>query len=116
MTFVLISILSLVPFRRLGWFLSKNILYWVPNIFTVPACLLWGVSIAYLLHLLILWQDPGLVVKIIFGYLLAAYLSIPDYGLFDESTMPADAVVKNATISFSSLGSYIVTSIILAFA
>jgi hypothetical protein len=115
MIFVLISLLSLVPFRRLGWFISKNLLYWVPNLLTVPVCLLWGAFIAYLLHLLIGWQNPGLVVKIIFGYLLAAYLSIPDYGLFNESTMPPSAVVKNTTISFSSLGSYIAASIILAF-
>jgi hypothetical protein len=115
MIFSFIVLFSLGPLRRMGWFLSKNFIYWMRMPFVVFFSIVWGILIAYLLHILILWQNPGLVIKIILGYGAGSYLAIPDYGLFDEHTLSEEAAIKNIILFFVSLSLFIVSSIAFAF-
>lgn len=115
MIFAIIVLASLVPLRRIGWFISKNFLYWTKISFLIIGTIIWSLLVAYLLHILIQWQNPGLIIKIIFGYGFGAYLSIPDYGLFAKNTMSDEDQIRNTLITFVSLITFILLSIAFAF-
>lgn len=93
--FALVILLLAVPFRKTGWYVSKNILY--PSSFSIITIIsiLWGFLVAIIVYLLILWLNPEIIVKIIFGYGFGAYWSVPDFGLFDENTMPDLTMAKH---------------------
>ena len=115
MIFAIIVLVSIVPFRRMGWFISKNFLYRTNITIVIIASIFWGILISYLIHKLIIWQNPGLIIKIILGYGFGAYLSVPDYGLFNENTLSEEATIKHTIITFVSLGIFILSSIVFAF-
>lgn len=115
MIFAIIVLVALVPLRRAGWFISKIFLYWSKIPVVIIASIIWGSLIAYIVHILILWQNPGLIIKIIFGYGFGAYLSVPDYGLFAEGTMTDEASMRNTIITFVSLIVFILSSVAFAF-
>ena len=112
--FVLFSIILLYLGRRLGWGLSKNVLYSSPVALALVLCLLWGVAVASAIHALIAWHHPNLVLKIIFGFMLGGYVAIPNYGLVAESTIPPEAMPKHNLISILPLCVYILVSIAFA--
>lgn len=108
--FVVLSLVFMYIGRRIGWAVSKNVLYLsrIPLIITL--CLLWGVAVAYAIHALIVWQHPNIILKIIFGFMLGAYVAIPNYGLIAESTIPPDALPKHNLISMLPMWTYILAS------
>lgn len=115
MIFSLIVLFSLVPFRRAGWFISKNFIYRMGIPFVIIFSIIWGMLIAYLVHILIIWQNPGLILKIIVGYGFGSYLSIPDYGLFNENTLTEEANIKHAILTFVGLGLFVLSTLVFSF-
>jgi len=115
MVFALIIIFSIVPLRRIGWAISKNILYVMPLLFSIVLTIGWAFLISYLLHILIRWQNPNIIVKILLGYGFGVYLAIPNFALFDLNTLPPEEIKRTAFIYGASLGMFILGSIFLAF-
>jgi hypothetical protein len=97
--------------RRLGWVLSRAILYSASAVVVIVACVVWGTLVAYLIHLLIGWQHPYWILKSIFGFALGAYVSIPNFGLVTESTIPPHAMKRHKLISLLPLCIFILLSV-----
>ena len=115
MIFAVVVILACVPLRRIGWAISKSVLYTTPQVISVFIAILWAAIVAYLVHALIRWQSPNLVIKIIFGYGFGSYLSIPNFALFDQSTLPPEEIKRTAFLYVASLTGFAVGSVVLAF-
>jgi hypothetical protein len=79
-------------------------------------CLLWGGIVASLVYALIQWRQPGLVLKIIMGYALGAYVSIPSFGLLDDASIPDSARSRHTVVSAIPLLTYILFMIAFPFA
>lgn len=77
-------------------------------------CLGWAIGLAYALRLFILAAQPGLLPKI-FGYGAGTYISIPNYGLFDESTIPESGMPRHVFIKGVPMIVYIAASVLFAF-
>jgi len=106
--------LWLVLGRKLGWFLSKAILYPAPLFIGVPLCLAWGVFFAFVMRWIIEWWHVGIIIKVIL-YGAGAYVAMPSYGLFDESSIPAEYLKKHLAIHAAPTLAYIVASVLFAF-
>jgi hypothetical protein len=115
MIFVLIAIAGMYVGRKIGWAVSKAILYTAPTGVAVITCLFWGTAVAFGIHALIRWQQPNVVLKIIFGFGVGAYVSIPNYGLIAESTIPEHAIGRHTLISNLPLWTFILASVAFAF-
>jgi hypothetical protein len=115
MAFVLIAILGMYVGRRLGWVLSRALLYSSPSALAILLCVIWGVLIAFLIHLHIGWLHPHWILKSIFGFAFGAYVSMPNFGLVDESTIPPHAIKRHELVSLLPLGIYILSSVSFAF-
>jgi len=111
MLFIIYSIIFLYIGRRLGWKLSKQFLY--TSKFSLLLCLLWGALIAIIVRILINWQNPHIILAIIFGHLLGAYISIPNFGLFQGSSIPDDVISRHNKITWFPFYNYIIVGIIL---
>lgn len=94
--------------------LSKAVLYPSHVAIGVLLCLAWGIAIGFAIHALIAWQHPNIIVRIIFGYLLGAYIAVPNYGLVAESSIPSHAMPKHNMIFTLPVFAYIVSSIAFA--
>ena len=114
MVFFIASLVFLFLGRKLGWALSKP-LYVAPLPVVVVFCLLWGGIVAAAIHGLIIWQEPSWILRWIFGYALGGYVSIPNYGLVHEATVPDEAIRQHALLKSIPWVTYIVLSIALYF-
>ena len=115
MAFVFIALVGMYLGRRLGWMLSRTLLYSAPPAVVVVACLIWGALVAYLIHLLVGWQHPHWSLKIIFGFALGTYVSIPNYGLAAESTIPPEAIKRHKLISLLPMCVFLLSSVGFAY-
>lgn len=100
--------------RKTGWALSKAVLYPSHVAVTALLCIGWGIAVAYAIHALIAWQHPNIIVKIIFGFLLGAYVATPNYGLVAEFSIPPHAMPKHKMIFTLPFFVYIASSIAFA--
>jgi hypothetical protein len=100
--------------RRLGWFLSKVLLYPAPLFIGILFCLAWGVFFAFVTRWIIEWRHVGIIIKVIL-YGAGAYVAIPNYGLFDESSIPPEHLRKHLTIQAVPTVAYIAASVVFAF-
>jgi len=107
MIFFLIMVCVLYVGRKLGWSLSKNVLYSAPIVVVFSLCLVWGASLAFGIHSLIRWLSPNIILKIIMGFGVGAYVSMPNYGLFDGSTIPENEMPRHLLISNLPFGAFI---------
>jgi hypothetical protein len=112
--FLLIAAVSGYWGRKVGWALSKRVLYAAPFGFAIPLCVGWGIMIAVAVFGLICWLSPGLILRIIMGYALGGYISIPNFGLFIEGTIPPDVQPRHVMISALPFGIYILAMIALS--
>ncbi len=113
--FVLLSLVLMYFGRRIGWRISRASLYGDPAAVIAVECVLWGGLIAFLIHALILWNHPHWILKSIFGFGLGAYVSIPNFGLVAESTIPPEGLKRHNLISLLPLWTFILSSIGFAF-
>jgi hypothetical protein len=113
--FILTAMLVLIVFRKIGWFLSKKVFYPGPGWLVGLCAGVWGPSIAALMFFLIWMFRPGLFVEILFGWILGAYLAIPNYGLFNKNSLPESMRPRHRFISTRPLIGYLVLAAWLAF-
>jgi len=100
--------------RKLGWGVSRGILYPSGWPLCAVVCLIWGVGLAWGLRLFIIATSPALLLKI-FGYGAGMYISIPNYGLFAESTIPESELPRHVFIKGVPWVVFIIASVIFAF-
>jgi hypothetical protein len=81
--FIAIVLVGLLVGRKLGWALSRAMLYGGPLPLTIVLCLAWGVLVGFALHVLIQRFEPGLTAQV-FAYGAGAYVSIPNFGLYTK--------------------------------
>ena len=98
--------------RKIGWYLSRAFLYSAPAFLVICICLLWGVLVALGIQGILVWLEPNTVLKWIFGYALGWYVAIPNFGLLDESTIPAKAKDRHLLISTLPSVAYLITSVL----
>ncbi len=112
--FICFQIAVLYLGRKMGWVLSKNLLYTGPVLAALIACTIWGFSVALIVHNFINWQQPNIVVKIIMGYLAGVYLSNPAFGLLNEISIPATALSRHNLVSRLPVWTFIASMIVFA--
>lgn len=87
--------------RKLGWALSRRVLYRAPTVFAVIAAVAWGGGVAGSMFGLIDWQQPGALLKWVMGSALGAYVAIPNFGLVTDASIPPES--RNRHIMVSNL-------------
>lgn len=100
--------------RKIGWALSKRILYTAPSITAGLVSAVWGIGVAFLMFELIRWQNPNIILKIIMGYALGLYIAVPNFGLFLEDSIPDYARSRHFMISLGPTLAYITTMVVLS--
>ena len=85
--FFLFSIILMTLGRRLGWGMTKITVFSPVSLFIVTG-IIWGILVAACFRLLIGWQDPNLILRIVMGYGAGTYTSIPNYGLWENGNGP----------------------------
>jgi hypothetical protein len=115
MPFFFAAIAFLFLGRKIGWFVSRAFLYpaslWMGTILSIG----WGIGVAITVHGMISWGHPGVIMRWILGYALGAYVSIPNFGLVDDNSVPSHAQLQHMIISNLPLIVYIIGSIVFAF-
>jgi len=106
---------AMVVGRKIGWALSRNLLYSSGFVVCIIICLLWSVGLAYGLRHFILSAQPGWLLKI-FGYGAGAYVSVPNYGLVDTSTIPPRERARHDFLTGVPPLIFAVASVVFAFA
>ena len=109
MKFALAALVFMYVGRKLGWALSKGFLYRAPVAISLVVAVAWGTGVGIVMSGLIGWLQPNVVSKWILGFFLAAYVAVPNYGLFAESTVPDSEQPRHTLISFLPLVAFIVT-------
>jgi hypothetical protein len=111
--FIVLAFVYMYIGRKIGWVLSRNILYSASAAVTALLCVGWGVAVACSILALMALLDPNIIVKVIFGFLLGAYVAIPNYGLFAESSIPTAATGKHGMIGSLPVFAYVLTLLAL---
>lgn len=114
MAFFFGCLLAVYIGRKIGWAISRSVLYSSGWVVCAIVCLIWGVGVAYGLRLFMLAMHPGTLLKI-FGYGAGAYISIPNYGLIAEATMPEHQLPRHVFIKAVPSVLFIVASVVFAF-
>jgi hypothetical protein len=114
MVFFLVTLVFMYVGRKIGWTLSKRILYTASPVTTGMVSAIWGMCIAILMFGLIRWQNPNIVLKIFMGYALGCYIAIPNFGLLQEASIPARARSRHLSISCWPPLMYIATMVVLS--
>lgn len=114
MAFFFCCLVCLFIGRKAGWVLSRLLLYSVPTLLAVILCLFWGIGIAYGYRLLITNLHPGILLAI-FGFMAGGYISIPNYGLIAESTIPEGGKTRHDIVSNLPFLMYLAASVLLYF-
>ena len=120
MLFIVIILIALVPVRRIGWFISKNFLYFngpkkQAFFISILGTILWAIVIALLVNIMIQWLQPPIIIRIIFGYFGGIYLSIPNYGLFNIDALPPQELKRTTYMHVASLVVFIITTTFVIF-
>ncbi len=114
MVFFFIAIIFMYVGRKIGWSLSKAVLYTSSPVISGIMSAIWGVAVAILIFTLIRWQHPNIILKIIMGYALGWYVAIPNFGLFQEGSIPNEAKQRHLMISTGPTMAYLITIVILS--
>ncbi|MGH9500378.1 MAG: hypothetical protein ACRD3L_14650 [Terriglobales bacterium] len=111
MKFALIAFVGMFVGRKIGWSLSKGFFYVAPMVLAVAGVAVWGIVVGYGMSYLIGATHPNLILRWILGFALGAYVAIPNFGLFNESTLPDSVMSRHFMISTLPLVTYIVTEV-----
>jgi hypothetical protein len=109
--YIIISLILMYIIRKAGWYFSKILYFRFNNIIIVLFCLVWGYLTAVLIGYNIFKFNPEFAVKIVFGYAIGAYMSIPSYGLFNENAMDEINRRKYSLFTFTPLITYITVTL-----
>ncbi len=113
-TYILLALVLLYIGRKVGWAISRH-MYTAQKGLVILFGLTWGVVIAIAVRVLIDVNQPGIIMRWGLGYLLGAYVSIPNFGLFNESTIPPECLPQHDILRAVPFLWYIVLSIVMAF-
>lgn len=113
--FVVASLILVTNGRHLGWALSRKLLYRLPLGLLVPLCIIWGGAVSMSFCGLISWLHPWWPLKWVFGYAAGLYVACPNYGLFNEGSIPEGARTRHHLIGIVPDVSFVISSIALAF-
>ena len=111
MLYVFWALIFLYSGRKVGWALSKGFFYPAPAMLAFAGLIIWGVMVGWVTSSLIVWQHPSVILKWVLGFALGAYVAIPNFGLFQESTIPDEVQARHALVSSVPLLSYILTEL-----
>jgi hypothetical protein len=111
--FVVLSLVLTQAARRLGWLLSRGILYPALLPLAVMTCISWGAAVAIGVHALLAWLAPHAIAKWVLGFAQGAYAAVPNYGLFQESTIPPHAQGRHQLISILPVVTYVAVLTVL---
>ncbi len=114
MLFFVITLFGMYFGRKIGWSLTRSVLYSSPIVIVFLVCLVWGTAVAFGVHSLIRWLLPNIVLKIIMGFGVGAYVAIPNYGIA-EHTVPDELAPRHLLATGLPLLAFIAASIIFAF-
>jgi hypothetical protein len=114
MVFFFSTLAFLYAGRKLGWACSRR-LYSASLSAVVTFGLLWGAAVAGSIRGLVLWQEPGAMLRWVMGYALGAYVAIPNFGLLDETTVPPEATPCHVLLKAVPLAVYLACLMALAF-
>jgi hypothetical protein len=109
MVFFFIAAAFMYIGRKVGWMLSKSILYTSPPALAGAVSAIWGAGVAIAMFGIIRWQEPNIILKIIMGYALGWYVSIPNFGFLQESSIPEEARKRHSMISIGPAVVYLIT-------
>jgi hypothetical protein len=87
----------------------EGVFYSAPAVLSFVGVVIWGFVIGWSMSSLIGWQHPNVILKWVLGFALAAYVAVPNYGLFQESSIPDSDQPRHTMISFVPLIAYVVT-------
>lgn len=77
----------------------SSFLYYTNSVLCIMLLTVWGGGIGFLVGTLDRNFNPHIVLKIIFGFFGGLYLSSPNFGKFNESTIPWDAQKRHKLIA-----------------
>jgi len=100
MVYFIWSAIGMYIWRKLGWLVTKNFLYGTTSIGAKILCIAWGIVIAFYIDYMMYYFEPNVFLKVFMGYLLGAYIAVPNYGLVAESTIPFDAMPRHMLIKW----------------
>jgi hypothetical protein len=109
MWFAFAAVAFMVVGRYLGWGVSRAFLYPAPIPLSLVGAVAWGVVVGVGMSSLIGWLHPGSILKWVLGFGLGAYVSIPNFGLFSEGTIPDSDQPRHFMISNVPLVAFVVT-------
>ncbi|MFI5089952.1 MAG: hypothetical protein ACHP7P_07825 [Terriglobales bacterium] len=89
--------------------MSKAYLYPAPIVLSFVGAAAWGVIVGLGMSGLIGWLHPNAILKWILGFALAAYVAVPNFGLFKKSTIPDSEQPRHLMISNLPLVTYVIT-------
>ena len=115
MAFPLIMLLLLWPIRKIGWMLSSR-LYKVNNVICIITLTIWGVGVAFIVGAIDWKLKPNIFLKIVFGFFEGLYLSCPNFGMLNESTIPWEAQSRHKLISYYPQAVFTVIVLVLFYA
>ena len=101
--------------RKLGWLLSRAVLYKAGGIVVLILCAVWGIAVAGGMRGLLNWQHPGAALRWIMGYALGAYVAVPNYGLVAEASIAFDQLPRHNVIKNMPLIVYAAAAVTFAF-
>lgn len=104
----------MVLLRNIGWKISRAYLYSASTLAVVFFSIVWGGGIAYILRWLIFYYHPNIIFTV-FSFGALSYSSIPNFGLVDHNTIPAEGWPRHALLYILPLAIFIASSIIFAF-
>ena len=113
--FVALVLVGMFAGRKVGWWLSRTALYNFPLLLTIVLCLGWGALMGFALHSLLHEFKPGTIAKV-FAYGAGAYVSVPNYGLMTEASIPAEIQSRHLLIRVAPLAAFVGASLWLALA
>lgn len=100
--------------RKVGWQASLHVFYRISGARFISLLIAWGLAVAGLVRFSIDLGAPGVLVRWISGCALGAYVAVPNYGLFAETTLPSADLQRHRLVSGTPLLTYFAASAMAA--
>lgn len=97
--FLLLFFIISPLFNRVGWRLSKNILYVLPTPVSFTLTILWGFLVFFVFNIVANYFNPYFYFELFYSLLNGMYCSNPAFGLFKEDTITIDVLTKHKIIN-----------------
>ena len=116
MRFFFMTVVFMYVGRKIGWAISKAVLYTASMGTAIVVSVIWGAVVAFLMFVMIGVENPNIILKIIMGYALGWYVAVPNFGLIAEGSIPDEAKPRHILVSTVPSVTYIVAMVVLSLA